>query len=789
MPKTPGSSGLPPEQRKAQAQTAEQERWKKEVARWKGLFLSQIQTVTLDKTIRIKSIPPGEESPGAWFYHPKEHTIYFSEKELFERLEKYGEEHVLGIMSHEAAHAIISDFQFVPESVLEREIGLSSTLHATEERPTDFLVQFRAPVAYDWVCDMRRALLEEGSERSLTHEEILIMRGWYPRFGDLSNIIVFDPYSDAPFDKATPEAQDAYEAIREAMHHIERMVPKHEIEFPQARKLALAKKRYKAVYREVLPHVRELVEYDRDSGYMHEAAKHILAIMIQEQETKNIVSDMSDGDAQVLESLQALFAPSSAVSTGEEDLLSPELESELLEKMKDAAERKAQFVEKKKQESEQAVGAIHESPDEENPAAPVTVEVGAEDHELYLAAIADLMDRIGGIEKAPLPVDELSPELQDRLLELFEQFKKQQQQLIKQIVEKVLKELDGKIGASFQKDTGGVPMPPGEGPAVPAEGQNDEPPPSSKETEEEIERIERQIEAENNADQYHQHYQEVHDQIDTLSQKLYELFRPSRNNKKQLRRTGSTPNLPAVFKSTAARRAGAAVVEDRIFETKEIPQKSDVEFVISVDMSGSMGGERIEQTFKGVVLIAETLNKLGIKFAVDGFCSKFDSRQGTYRDNDPKVNPDTLDDSFVVESEERSYLVNIVQEFKGSAETLNDDLRAKMLNILKLGAGTPTHLGVKNANKHLAQSDAQHRFILVLTDGAENDSQKLQTAINEAEQAGNQPIGIGLGKNMDKVKRSFPASIANIDFADLPDVLAALLYDMIENPHKYKTTT
>jgi|GEM_PF-3287412 Mg-chelatase subunit ChlD len=779
MPKTPGTPGISPEQKQAQAEAEKQERLKKEIERWKDLFLSQIHTVTLDRTIRIKAIPPGEKAPGAWFYAPSEHTIYFSVEELFERIEKYGEEHVLSIMSHEAAHAVISDFSVVPETVLDREVGLLSTLHATEERPTDFLVRYRAPVAHDWLCDMRRALMSEGGESRMTHDEIKIMQGYYPRFGDLATIIVFDPYTDEAFDEASPEAQDAYEEIEKAMHDIERMVPKDEDRFPKERKLALARKRYGAVYREILPHVRELVEYDRDSGRMHEAAKRILAGILMQHEVASAIpgSLTVSGDDAIGEMLKILFAPEAAVAMGDEELLSPDLEAELLEKMKAAATRKAEFLEKiKKEASEEQVEEDTEAETEkeikEDDATPVIVEVDTEDKELYLASIAGILDRIGGTAHAPLPVDDLSPELQDRLLELYDQFNEQMRKMIEKIVKKGMKEMDEKIGKGFQQDTGGKPMDTsggaGEGQGEGGDGGNEgkgsteEDPDTAekkekrkkKQTDKEIEEIERRVAEMERADKYQQVYKEVNEQIERLTQRLYEIFHPRTPQQARLRKTGSNPNLPAVFKRTAARRAGAAVVEDRIFEVKEVPKVEDNVIGLLVDASASMAGTPMKKTFKAVVMIVEALNKLGIKCFVD------------YFPNNQRI------------------------DLKNIEETLSDPIRDRLLALLHPeGWNTPMSRALVRARQQMQQTTAENKFLIVLTDGSPDSKTTTKQQIELAAQEGCSPIGVGMGPHSGSVKELFPASLADVPFEELPDVLAALIQDALEFPEKYQVTT
>ncbi|MCB9679168.1 MAG: hypothetical protein H6737_28960 [Alphaproteobacteria bacterium] len=56
-----------------------------------------------------------------------------------------------------------------------------------------------------------------------------------------------------------------------------------------------------------------------------------------------------------------------------------------------------------------------------------------------------------------------------------------------------------------------------------------------------------------------------------------------------------------------------------LWQRKTVPEKSDPRFLLLLDLSGSMAGDRIHWGFRGTVLLAEVLARLDLPFAVYGF--------------------------------------------------------------------------------------------------------------------------------------------------------------------------
>jgi len=69
----------------------------------------------------------------------------------------------------------------------------------------------------------------------------------------------------------------------------------------------------------------------------------------------------------------------------------------------------------------------------------------------------------------------------------------------------------------------------------------------------------------------------------------------------------------------AAMRFEARPASGGLWQRKTVPERSDPRFLLLLDLSGSMAGDPIHWGFRGVVLLAEVLERLGLAFAVYGF--------------------------------------------------------------------------------------------------------------------------------------------------------------------------
>lgn len=201
------------------------------------------------------------------------------------------------------------------------------------------------------------------------------------------------------------------------------------------------------------------------------------------------------------------------------------------------------------------------------------------------------------------------------------------------------------------------------------------------------------------------------------------------------------------------------VIESRAWQKKEAPQAKDYAITLLVDLSGSMRGENIAETFKGVVALAEVLNRLSIRTEILGFNSK-------------------------------------LSEYQSFSETLNKDIRADMTQMLAEVHGdssesTDTGWAMEISSERLARQRETEKFLIVLTDGqpsSYHNSRRYELAdsIKQIKQNTDQKlIGLGLGSDTGFVANYFSNNITDIAATELGGKLAELIKDAIENYNNY----
>ena len=130
--------------------------------------------------------------------------------------------------------------------------------------------------------------------------------------------------------------------------------------------------------------------------------------------------------------------------------------------------------------------------------------------------------------------------------------------------------------------------------------------------------------------------------------------------------------------------------ESRAWQKREAPSEKDYAITLLVDLSGSMRGTKITETFKAVVVLAEVLNALSIKTEILGFNDRIHDFQGF---------GDRLTD------ESRLEMGTMLEEVDSSRARYNDDGWA-----------------LKEASARLARENAEEKFLIALSDGIPEES-------------------------------------------------------------------
>lgn len=252
---------------------------------------------------------------------------------------------------------------------------------------------------------------------------------------------------------------------------------------------------------------------------------------------------------------------------------------------------------------------------------------------------------------------------------------------------------------------------------------------------------------------YEQYRREALPLIDALETDLRAIFVQRRSQKWQTGfRSGKKIDIQRRMQEEARE---VSPVESHAWQKRELPTEKDYAITLLVDLSGSMRGQKISETFKGAVVIAEVLNRLSINTEILGFNEGLYVYQGFGQDMDRDV---------------REYMGGMLSEVQTPAARWNDDGWA-----------------LEQTSERLAKQKVSEKFIFVLSDGQPVPSpqhsgeqyelgQIVRNIMSETDQ---KLIGLGIGSGTNHVTKYYPNSIADIGAAKMSEKLADVVREVI----------
>jgi cobalamin biosynthesis protein CobT len=254
---------------------------------------------------------------------------------------------------------------------------------------------------------------------------------------------------------------------------------------------------------------------------------------------------------------------------------------------------------------------------------------------------------------------------------------------------------------------------------------------------------------------YEERRREVLPLIDALENDLREIFVARRTQQWQGGfRSGKRIDIKKRMQEKAL---GITPVESKAWQKRELPQEKDYAITLLVDLSGSMRGQKIRETFKAAIVLAEVLNRLSINTEILGFNDRLYEYQGFGENMGMEV---------------REHMGGMLQEVSTPASAWNDDGWA-----------------VQQASERLARQKAAERFLFVLSDGLPEESgqhprsqYELGQIVTGIMQGTDQKlIGLGIGHGTEHVERYYPNSVANIGVREMAEKLADVIREAIAN--------
>lgn len=502
----------------------------------------------------------------------------------------------------------------------------------------------------------------------------------------------------------------------------------------ESERSASARQRFKIIYEKVLPEFEKLVKMDIDDEKLRELANQLAQAEQKER------GEMGE--------------PGSAWDS---------LPDAMKEELRKALEKNLQ----------KQLESLNMQMDEINKKLSQPGLSAKEKQELQdqIKALAADQEAMRSGENNIIPWDQLSAELKEKLKDIYNKLPQEIRQDLQAKAEQTLKELDDKLikasRGKLQKD--GRPLTHEEAEKMQAQineakSEAREKAKGREQEEKENESLQSEIKARQEGDlsEYDRVYKEVAPLIDELYNRIQKIFLPMRHPRWQKGHpTGHRLDLAKAMQFQADKS-----LYDKIWERKSTPHKIDYRFTLLVDLSGSMSGEKVKQTFKGVIVLAEVLNRLDIKTEILGF----QDTNILYKDFKQELGPAIRRKMAIMRNE-------VDNNGEHNQSSYNSD-----------------GFCLKDASERLNENKGKDNFLIVLSDGlpepdpahtgAKYDLHKVVADIRKNTKQ--RLIGIGLGSGTEHVKDYYPTSLPSLPLEKMPELLGDLLEDMIAFPAKYK---
>lgn len=677
-------------------------------------------------------IPVELNKPGAgWHWDFKANKIRIDPKDLLEKPLDY----LRFVISHEGGHRRISRADFIPTEIWKQP-GFSFMMNAIEDpRDNNFVAENypkfkeQMDLAYGLDLDLENKYKDKAQEKL----------GYQPRFMQAGFEYIKLWYKEQKGEEEEISG-DLPEEVREAVGKTIdsakdswwRYPSRQEADESEETIRKYAQVSYEINRDEIWPEFKRLVEKD-----------------MEDQKTQEFMKDMQKGEG---EGGQGQPMPQEL-----KDNLTPEEQKELEEAIDKAIEEAKKEQKKQKQEQENKKDKGKEGEDKEGESQ----EQGEK---------ADGESQKGEPKGKPIDLDSLSEGLKQKIKEYLDSLPEDKKKELKEKAEKEIRGLEKEIN----EELGGKLS---DNPEKKAEREKEEKPQEEKEKPEDEPKTELDEEREKqrqkdlqkyrdilekslekDANIYEQYRNEVLPIIEKLENDLREIFVARRASRWQSGfRTGKRIDIKTRIQEKAK---GISAVESKAWQKRELPTEKDYAISILVDLSGSMSGQKIRETFKALIVLAEVLNKLSIKTEILGF-------------NDRLYEYQTFGDDLSRDIRENmGGVFREVDNHQNGRADYNDDGWA-----------------LQETSKRLAKQRATEKFLMVLSDGLPEESPAhsgsefdLGRMVNRIMQETDQKlIGLGIGGGTKHVEKFYPNSLADIDVKEMASKLAGVIKEMIVN--------
>lgn len=656
------------------------------------------------------------QSGAGWHWDFQENVIRIDPKDLLEKPMDY----LRFVISHEGGHRRISRTDFIPLEEWEQP-GFAFMMNAIEDpRDNNFVAEsypkFREQMALAYQEDLDfEAKAKQNADQKLGYQPRFMQAGfeyikqWFRETqGQEMEMSADLPEEVKAVVKATIEqARDSWLRYpsREEANKSEELIKKY------------AQVSYEINRDEVWPEFKKLIEAD-----------------MEDQKTQELLKDMQKGQQEQKDGEGGQGLPQEL-----KDKLTPEEQKALEEAIKKAIEDA-----KKEQEEKTEEG----SPSDQE-GTPESAETNAS-------------------KGKPINLGSLPEGLKQKIKEYIDSLPEDQQKEIAEKAEATVKEFEDALNEELQGKLSDNPEKKAEREENAEHGEAKEAPVEKTEKglpsvdAEEMKKYRERVakELKKDANVYEKMRQEVLPIIDKLETELREIFvaRKAKGWKSGFK-TGKRIDIKKRIQEKAK---DVPAIESKAWQKREMPDEKDYAISLLVDLSGSMSRDnKIEETFKAVIVLSEVLNRLSINLEILGFNDR-------------------------------------IYEYQDFGQSMSKPIRENMGGMLgEVGDTSDTGKArwnddgwaLEKASERLAKQKADQRFLVVLSDGTPEESSmhprskyELGKMIKKVlEETDIRLIGLGVGRGTEHVGEYYPNSIANVKVKEMAEKLASLIKDVIAN--------
>ena len=738
-----------------------------------------------DFGMEVKLGKPGEGS----FFDLEDNSITFDPLEI-----KYEPERAKFIAGHEGSHRAISlgprEMELPPGEIrkLYSQIGFGYLQNVVEDPAVNDWMRKRFPGLERYVKKVYNKQFERENVVLGTPEvqRIANQLGYWPKFSQYGSEIIRDWHQKRFSKKLDPAVEKALRrTISYARESIGTIPDPQKLTRERKEIISAGQKRFENNADYIWPEVKKLVEMDLHTEEQRQMIKGFRQKQEEaNQKRKELEKAKAQGDNQKQEELQKEIeglkkelSPFNELPEDAKKEIQEQIDKaigEATEKLNKEIKEKEEQVEKSKQRQEELDKEIKDLEErakeasgkekkelekqlQEKKAEKLSQERRQKQAEKGLKDIQDALEQIESGEEMPYPEDKLSEKTRQELEKLWQKLprskKKEYRQDAKETLEDFEDAINKEMGGKLNKD-----IPESHKEIREKERQEKERVEGRRRVEREKKELGRKLEEmrREKMTEYDKTYEETADIINSLYNRLKKFFLPERHPKWQKGfPTGSRLDLEKAMQVEADPR-----YLEKLWERKTIPRRFDYRFSILVDLSRSMRGEKIEETFKGVVVLAEVLERLGIQSEILGFSDQ-------------------------------------TEVFKEWREKLNKESRERLARMKRGVGSTATTEATQKAYQELLRNLGKDNFLITLTDGKPNNSESLKKELKRIiEEKKVKLVGIGLGPGTEFVKNFYKAafSLKKMRVSDeerrrgqkgFAEAFADLLEDMIRHPEKY----